>query len=690
MIRVCVEVVNSRGMHARPSAKVAKLAARFECAVTVGCGRRRANAKSVASLLMLAAAVGSELEIVADGADENAAAAALVELVAGGFADDAVPNNPVAAGGDAAAGGAEGATGRGEADDRRACKVSGVGIGGAVVRGRVYLYTSGEMDVPRYRIGRGEVEKEVRRYARAVGRVRREFEALRRGGEAEVAEARPFIELHLLLLADEEFAARPPALIGRRLINAEWALKESVAAVEEKFRRMKEAYLRERYRDIEQLMKRLLEAMKGGRRRAPAGDELVVFAADVDPADVLRIKQAGYRGFVTETGGGNSHTAILARGLGIPALVGARGALAGARPNAPVLLDAREGVVIVNPASDDVRRHRRRARTPAAGRARRRRAEAAVRTRDGEEVTLYANIELPEEIAAVTRAGADGVGLFRSEFLFLHRAELPGEDEQFEVYRHVLAHVSPLPVVIRTLDLGGDKMPAAVDAPPVGRNPVLGLRSIRYCLAAPDVFMTQLRALLRAGEEYQNLRLLLPMLTHPAELDKTVTLIAAAREQLRAARGLDARVPPLGAMIEVPAAVYVMRALARQLSFFSIGSNDLIQYTMAADRNHDALAELCHPLHPAILQMLAQIVRQAARCGLPVTLCGELAGEAALTPLVLGLGVRRLSMAPAGLEAVREQIGRCHAGELREFARAVLEEEDPAVVREMVERREGG
>lgn len=680
MITVQAVIVNSRGLHARPSAKLAKLAASYESTLTLCKGSRKANAKSVAALLMLAASEGTELKIIAEGSDEKQAAAALLELIAGGFSDDSVPNNPH-----------QPEAALEESGVRQVHKISGIGIGDAVVSGQAHIHHAGTSEVPRYRIGKAQLAAEIARYERALAQVREEGEVLRQRTAAlpGAAEITPFIELYRMLLADDEFARKPQQLIRRRLINAEWALKERVEVIGDNFRRLQDSYLRERQRDIEQVMERLLAAMEGKsqqpRREIAAGENALLVAAELAPADVIHLRQLGYKGFITESGSASSHTAILARSMNLPALIGARGVLSCLHHNDLVLLDAHKGVAIINPTAADVRKHKQGGRKKSAAPRRVKGGGEGVTTADGARVFLNLNIELPEETAQIAQFGADGIGLFRTEFLFMHRADLPSEEEQFEIYRHVLAKMAPLPVVIRTLDIGGDKMPAAAAAA-ASANPALGVRAIRYCLAQPDLFMTQLRALLRAAAQHNNLRLLLPMLTHPQELARTVQMLAAVREQLRATHGIDAPLPPLGAMIEVPAAVFVMRALAKHLSFFSIGTNDLIQYMMAVDRNDETLISLCDPLHPAVLQMLALIVANANRARLPLTLCGELAGDLQLTPLMLGLGLRDLSMMPPAVEAVRERVRAADCTACAKLARRALRAPHPDAAREIIEK----
>lgn len=708
MIEANAVIVNSRGMHARPSAKLAKLAGRFAADIFVYKGKRKADAKSIASLLTLAAAAGTTLRIVAAGADEKEAVAAVLRLVAAGFQDEEAENHPRAVVPEAPAGAPR--------KKAAAYTVSGIGVGAAVVVGRAHIHNAAAGEVSQYKLEKAQVGREVRRYNKAVESVRGDFAELRRQAEAlpGAAEIVPFIDLYDMLLGDADFAKKPQELIRRRQINAEWALMERVNVVADSFRRINDSYLRERGRDIGHVMTRLLAAMGAGTRRrklAAAGEKRILLSNDLDPAEVVRARHAGYIGFITEGGGGASHTAILARSMQIPALVGARGVLECAAHGAPLLLNAAAGVVVVNPDAHALALHKpkrggkRGGKKPAAKKTKRPRAGSGcgATTMDGEKVFLHSNIEMPDEARLGQAAGADGVGLFRTEFLFMNRADLPGEDEQFEIYRDVLRQTAPLPVVIRTLDLGGDKMPQA-EAAAGGRaanpaNPALGVRAIRYCLAAPEMFLAQLRALVRANAEAGaaagagrgNLRILLPMLSHPSELAQALALLDAAREQVRTASGAgagggaDLAKPPVGAMIEVPASVFVMAALAKNLDFFSIGTNDLIQYALAIDRNEEMLARLYDPLHPAVLRLLSLAVENAARANLPVMLCGEIAGEPNLTRLLLALGLRRLSMAADAMEAVREKIKTTNTAALQTSARHILRAQDPEAARAILE-----
>ena len=691
MIEVSATIVNARGLHARPAAKFAQTAKDYLAEITVGKGRRWVDGKSIASLLTLAATCNTKLLIRTDGTDEKQAADALLRLIAAGFRDDPMGNLPE----ETEPTPASVSKRQTSVGNLPAHKVPGIGITDSIVTGSVQIYTAGETQVPHYRLEKRQVAAEIRRYEKALAMVQSDFDQLREtmSDSPAATEILPFIDLYKTLLSDPDFSGKPQALIKRRLINAEWAIKERVDAVSDSFRRIPDKYLRERGRDIFYVMDRLLAAMESGRKRwrikqVAAGNRIILLAADLDPADVIRVQRLGYVGFVTESGSETSHTAILARSLKIPALVGARGVLARAQHGMRILLDAKGEFVVLNPNAALLRQHKNQPVKKEAAAARRRRVlPTGVTTRDGESVFLHTNIEVPTEAVMAEGALADGVGLFRTEFLFMQRQAPPGEDEQFEIYRSVLARLSPLPVVIRTLDFGGDKIPLLQPstAKTHTNHSALGLRGIRYCLANPDIFLIQLRALLRAFAEHDNLRILIPMLSHPSELEQVMALVASAQEQLRISSNIQVSRPPLGGMLEVPASVFIMRVMAKYLDFFSIGTNDLVQYTLAIDRNEELLMPLYKPWHPAVLALLSTIVNNAKRAKKPVVLCGEMAGNVHMTRLLLGLGLRHLSMNADNMEAVRECVRSSHCADIRPIVSRVLRTEDLQKLEVMIE-----
>ena len=684
MVEARAVIVNSRGLHARPATMLAKLAARHQSDITILKGKREADATSVASLLMLVASQNTELTIRANGADAQAAVAGILELIAGGFNDDAVANNPKLPAAPAVPQRKTKTT-----PQKPMQKIYGVGVGEDAVKGEAQMRMPGETEVRRYKINAQQTEAECERFVKALQTTRAELDELKARAHKlpGSAEIEPFIELYRNLLDDPEICIKPREIIRRRKVNAEWALKERVDLIRANFRRIEDAYFRERGRDIEHVMQRLLSAMAGSAEKKTRAAAEIVIAEDLDPASVINLRQQGCRGFITEAGGGMSHTAIVARSLGIPALVGAAGALAAAENGDTIVIDPRHDVAIIRPDENALSGYKRAQQKPRKKAQKRISGGGGVKTKDGEQVFLETNIEFPAEVGDALRAGADGIGLFRTEFVFLNRDAPPSEDEQFEIYRDVLRRTSPLPVVFRTVDLGADKINKADADNRRAETSPLGLRAIRYCLAAPELFLDQLRALLRAFSETGNAgKILLPMLSAPAELSQTMTLIRHAREQLRALRKIDAPPPQLGAMIEVPASVFVMRAFAKHLGFFSVGTNDLVQYTLAVDRGDEKLAALSDPLHPAILHLLAATIDNARRANKPVTLCGEIAGDPVLTPIILSLGFRRLSMNAHQLASVRETVGGANIKTLAAARRRLLSASSPEAVRAVAER----
>src|SRR6266568_4585638 len=501
------------------------------------------------------------------------------------------------------------------------------------------------------------------------------------------AEMKAILSLHAMLLNDANLSTVPRALIRNRRCNAEWALILQMDYLASQFEEMEDPYLRERKQDIVQVVERVLKAMLG-TGHAPSvpshEEDLIVVAHDLSPAEMILFKQHRYAGFVTDLGGVTSHTAIVARSLNIPAIVGLHHARSMIREGEPLIVDGREGVLIVNPGGQVLDEYRERSRLLEVERQKLKRLRnARSATMDGAAVELQANIELPQDVEEAREAGAAGIGLFRSEFLFLNRDDLPSEDEQFEAYREVADAMSGRPVTIRTLDLGADKSINGADR--AGPNPALGLRAIRFCLAEPQMFLTQLRAILRASR-YGKIRLLIPMLAHAHEVEQTLAAVRHAKEMLDGQRIPYDRHIAIGGMVEVPAAALSLKYLARDLDFLSIGTNDLIQYTLAIDRTDDAVAHLYDPLHPAVLQLVAQTIRSAKRAKTPVAVCGEMAGDAAMTRLLLGFGLREFSMHPAQLLAIKQQVLRTRIGEVEALAGRVCRAHDPAKARALLAR----
>ncbi|MEJ7687115.1 MAG: phosphoenolpyruvate--protein phosphotransferase [Variovorax sp.] len=596
--------------------------------------------------------------------------------------------------------------------------VHGLPVARGIAIGRAVLVVSSRIDVAHYFITPEQIDAEVGRVRTARNAVAEELHKL----QASVAlmgpndaphELSALLEVHQMLLQDEVLTGGVKHWITERLYNAEWALTTQLEVIARQFDEMEDEYLRERKADLEQVVERLLHRMKGTaavlaptpprRKRAAEADDdeqvdpttndafdapLVLIAHDLSPADMLQFKKSVFAGFVTDVGGRTSHTAIVARSMDIPAVVGARTASQLVRQDDWVIIDGETGVVIVDPSPIILAEYgfKQRQGDLERGRLSRLRHKPAI-TLDGQRVDLLANIEMPEDTLGAVRAGAVGVGLFRSEFLFMGReaqrlARLPGEEEQYQAYRRAVDGMQGMPVTIRTIDIGADKSLDGKSARDDGHlNPALGLRAIRWSLADPAMFLTQLRAILRAAA-HGEIHLLIPMLAHASEIRQTLSLVDFARAELDN-RGIVHGSVKLGAMIEIPAAALTLKIFLKHFDFLSIGTNDLIQYTLAIDRADESVAHLYDPAHPAVLRLVADTIAECNRQGKGVSVCGEMAGDVAFTRLLLGLGLRSFSMHPSQILAVKQEVLRADAGKLVAWAQRVLEADDPAAAMAM-------
>ena len=570
----------------------------------------------------------------------------------------------------------------------------GLPVSRGVAIGRAVLVASSRVDVAHYFIALDRVDPEIDRLRKARDAVAHELSTLQRDLPTDApAELSALLDVHLMLLHDETLTGATKQWIRDRHYNAEWALSAQLEVLARQFDEMEDEYLRERKADLEQVVERLLRAMARGPAEsfAPAPgvqsrdfageDPLVLVANDIAPADMLQFKRSVFTGFVTDVGGKTSHTAIVARSMDIPAVVGAREASRIIRQDDWIVIDGDAGIVIVDPSLIVLEEYRFRQRQSALSRERlsRLRHTPAV-TLDGERVELLANIELPADAVAALDAGAVGVGLFRTEFLFMNRGgELPGEDEQFEAYRTAVEAMKGMPVTIRTVDIGADKPLDRMSANELRHehalNPALGLRAIRWSLSEPGMFRQQLRAILRASA-YGKVRLLIPMVAHLSEVRLTLEALARARLQLTEAGKAFSNVE-VGAMIEVPAAALILPSFLRYFDFVSIGTNDLIQYTLAIDRADEAVAHLYDPWHPAVLRLLSQTIAQAGAAGKSVCICGEMAGDPAFTELLLGMGLRSFSMHPSQIASIKQTVLRTDARRWAAQVEQVLGADEP-------------
>lgn len=574
-------------------------------------------------------------------------------------------------------------------------QVFGLAVSRGVAIGRAVLVASSRVDVAHYFIDAAQIDGEIDRLRIARDAVADELTVLQRELPPEApAELSALLDVHLMLLHDESLTGATKQWIRDRHYNAEWALSAQLEVLARQFDEMEDDYLRERKSDLEQVTERMLRALarKGATSLVPApvpgaeqdfgGEEpLVLVANDIAPADMLQFKRSVFTGFVTDVGGKTSHTAIVARSMDIPAVVGAREASRLIRQDDWLVIDGDAGVVIVNPSPIVLEEYRFRKRQSELERARlnRLRHTPAV-TLDGQAVELLANIELPVDAPGALAAGAVGVGLFRSEFLFMNRAhDLPDEDEQFEAYRDAVLAMNGMPVTIRTVDIGADKPLERMSLNELRHehalNPALGLRAIRWSLSEPAMFRQQLRAILRASA-FGKVRLLIPMVAHLSEIRQTREALLRAKQQLVDA-GRSFGEVPVGAMIEVPAAALMMPTFLRFFDFMSIGTNDLIQYTLAIDRADEHVAHLYDPWHPAVLRLVAQAIADVVAVGKSVSVCGEMAGDTDFTELLLAMGLRSFSMHPAQIAAVKQRILRADTRRLAASLQQVLMADDP-------------
>ena len=557
--------------------------------------------------------------------------------------------------------------------------IHGLAVARGIAIGRAVLVASSRVDVAHYFIQPDQVGAEIARLRQARDAV---IEELRRLQNDLTADAPPelgaLLDVHLMLLEDESLSIDVKQWIEKRLYNAEWALTSQMEVIGRQFDEMEDAYLRERKADLEQVTERILHFLKGGnspvvrikpqarpQQELQLGDTLdvplVLVAHDLSPADMLQFKQSVFTGFVTDVGGKTSHTAIVARSLDIPAVVGARSASQLIRQDDWVIIDGDAGVVIVDPSSIILAEYGFKQRQGDLERERlsRLRHTPSV-TLDGQKIELLANIEMPEDAKGALQVGAVGVGLFRSEFLFMGRqGHLPDEEEQFQQYRRAVEGMQGLPVTIRTVDVGADKPLDEARHDAAHLNPALGLRAILRAAALGKV------------------NLLVPMLAHASEIHQTLALVKQAQLDLDS-RGVAYGPVQLGAMIEIPAAALSLKLFLKYFDFLSIGTNDLIQYTLAIDRADESVAHLYDPLHPAVLRLVADTIAEGAAQGKSVSVCGEMAGDVSMTRLLLGMGLKSFSMHPSQVLQVKQQILRSDAAKLTAFAQQVLASEDPS------------
>ncbi|MEM9532535.1 MAG: phosphoenolpyruvate--protein phosphotransferase [Pseudomonadota bacterium] len=566
----------------------------------------------------------------------------------------------------------------------------GIGVSPGVAMGRAHVIYGRRPDPQEQPIAAGQVAAETRRFRRAVKNARVELERARDrlppGTPSEISE---FLDIHRLMLDDGSITEAPLEIIKDQRCNAEWALNVQRNRIKSIFDEMEDPYLSSRAADVDQVVERIQKQLTEERSEVQPRahyEGMVLVADDVDPAAFLLLHQEGIAGLVTEMGGPLSHTAILARSLKMPAVMGLRQAPRLVTEGEPLVLDGTRGVALADPGRALRTHYRDRIRDEQ----RRQAALRAIRkqpacTPDGCAVTLQANVDLPEDIQLARRNGAQGVGLHRTEYLFLNRQTPPDEEEQYLIYADLCRKLKGRPITIRTLDLGADKQMDSqrqLHSGPHQVNPALGLRAVRLCLHHQELFIPQLRAILRASA-LGRVRILVPMLSNTQELHQVRALVHQSEQALRR-EGREIGDYELGGMIEVPAAALAARAFAKNLDFLSIGTNDLIQYTLAIDRIDDQVGYLYNPLHPSVLKLLQMTLDAANAVHTPVSLCGEMAGDVTYTRLLLGLGLRDFSMTPSRLLEVKEIINSSHLPAIRQQVRRILRASNPDRIESLV------
>ena len=571
----------------------------------------------------------------------------------------------------------------------------GLGVSGGIAIGQAHLLSQATLEVSHLVIPPRMVEKEVSRFETAVTQVRTELAAMKIGKENSPTDIGAFIDLHMMLLADPELSEVPKQIIRERRCNAEWAIVQQMEVLVTQFDQIDDIYLRERSFDVRQVVERVVRELVGRSShsgvkvpKGAKGETLIVVGHDLSPSDVMAFKDQHFASFVTDVGGATSHTAILARGMGIPAVLGLHNARALIRDKETIIVDGTSGVLIVNPDARVLEEYVLKQSQIEIERSKLKLLKSTrATTLDRVKIEPLANIEGPSDVAAALESGAEGVGLFRTEFIFLGRGDMPSEEEQFEAYRKAVKAMDGKPITIRTFDLGNDKNQhsdeVSVDRKRV--NPALGLRSIRLSLAEPKSFQAQLRAILRVSK-LGDVKILVPMLSHAQQIDQTLAAVEQAKSSLRGESiAFDENIL-VGGMVEVPAAALAIGPFLRRLDFLSIGTNDLIQYTLAIDRADEQVSYLYDPLHPAVLMLLSHIISSADKANIPVSMCGEMAGDPKLTRLLLGLGLRQFSMFSSQIPAFKQRVKQSDISEITPLVKRILRHDEPSKIQELIDR----
>ncbi|MDQ1331830.1 MAG: phosphoenolpyruvate-protein phosphotransferase system enzyme [Thermodesulfobacteriota bacterium] len=566
-------------------------------------------------------------------------------------------------------------------------KLSGIGASPGICIGKAYLVDKKGVEmVEKYFINRKNLDSEIKRFKAAVKNAVTELRSIIDNVPDEVRRHTGILETHIALLKDKMLYDKTIETIKNEKVNAEWALKKVVDDIKVMFQNISDSYLKERSEDITHVSDRIIKFLIGSEDISigEIDKRVILVAKDLSPADASQIQLDKVMGFITDRGGKASHTSIIARTLEIPAVFGVGNATKTINNDDMIIIDGTTGVVIIHPSEQTLGEYKKlKARHEEHKAYLSRGSHLKAETLDGLSLQVMGNIELPEEVVSVLDHGGDGIGLYRTEFQYLSRNDFPGEDELFDKYKDVVEVMAPRPVTIRTLDINGDK---AIDSLNGTEeiNPALGLRAIRYCLKKPDIFKTQLRAILRAAA-FGNVRILVPMISSIDEIRETKRLLIEAADSLEKEGKAYNKNIEFGIMIEVPSAVIMADVMALETDFFSIGTNDLIQYTLAIDRGNREVAHLYHPFHPAILRMIKHVTDVGKEKGIKVFMCGEMAGDPFNVPILLGLGMDELSMNPQSIPAVKNMIRSLKVEDARRFIKEALKQTTTIDVIKLVE-----
>ena len=566
--------------------------------------------------------------------------------------------------------------------------IHGVAVSNGIAIGKAHLISNALLEVVHYQLETHQVANETQRLSCAINEVKKDLIKIKKQLHKDSSEEfSPFIDTHLMILSDKSFSEKPKKIITKDKCNAEWALKTQMDFIVNKFELIDDEYIKERKNDVIQVVERILKVLLGHPNQTNQINKessTILVAHDISPADALQFKKHQYAAFITDMGGSTSHTAILARSLNIPSIVALQNARNLVKNDEQIIVDGNQGIVIINPSKDILEEYQERQNIWEIEQKKLSKIKnIQCKTLNNEKIELLANIEVPGDISSVKETRASGIGLFRTEFLFMNRKNLPNEEEQFEIYKSVVKSMKDKTVVIRTLDSGADKLTSADTT--ISSNPALGLRAIRLCLSEPQLFNIQLRAILRASR-FGKIKILIPMLSSLTELRQTKLLIQRAKMSLRNEKKIYDDDIKIGAMIEVPAVAINADIFAQELDFLSIGTNDLIQYTLAIDRTDDRVSHLYNSLHPAILKLINTTIKAGKKHKKEVSICGEMAGDSKLTKLLLGMGLRHFSMHPSRILSVKKQVLNSNTLKLTTLADKILKAKESENIETLIQK----